>query len=163
MRISRGALPVILMAALTLCLSGWAQARDCAGKPGAPVTISATVTGTTARVKVTSNQPATGLSVRFHGTDGLSVRGNATPVSGRACTTGEILPLEVDFTPGRGYCLLVVTVKGTFDGRPSARVVSFAVGTPQARQKSAGTGKGAPGGSVQELPGTTVRYRRLIP
>ena len=155
--------PAILVAILTLCLTGWAQARDCAGKPGAPVTVSATITGNKAHVTVTPEVPATGLSVRFHGTDGLSVGGNAAPVSGRTCTAGEALPIDVQFTPGSGSCLLVVTVKGFFDGRPLARVVSFAVGTAQGRLKSSGTGKTGPNSTTQDLPGTTVRYRRVVP
>lgn len=164
MRFSMGTLHLVLTTVLAVCLSGPAHARGCAGKSGAPVTIAATVTGNTARVTVTANRPASNLSIRFHGTDGLAVRGNASPVEARPCRAGEAFTLDVDFVPGSGYCLLVVTVEGTFGGRPSSRVVSYAAGSLQGRLKSAGTVKTTPTGtSVQELPATTVRYRRVTP
>ena len=164
MQFSRISLVGALLVILTIAVPASAQGRGCPGKPGAPVDVSATLNGNAARVRITLTQQATNVSVHFHGTDGLTIRGNATPVEGRSCVAGEALPLDVDFVPGSGYCLLVVSVTGTFQGQPATRVISFAVGARPARLKSVGpvqaNGRGE---SVQELPATTVRYRRATP
>jgi hypothetical protein len=111
------------------------------GKPSAPVTVDAQLSGGSAHVTVRFDGDAKDVRVEVHGADGLQVTSVATPIQQAKFARGEVTTLDVTFTPGPGRSYLAVAVSGKFHGAGHrASVASFAVGEPTAEQlKGPGT------------------------
>jgi hypothetical protein len=62
------------------------------------------------------------------GLDGLTLTSNGALLSEGAVKANESRTFEVDFKRGPGRTNLAVSVRGTFNGAPLARVVTFAMG-----------------------------------
>jgi hypothetical protein len=97
------------------------------GKPQAPVQVDAEVGASSARVTVRFDQAATGVEVRATGADGLSVQGGAL-ASGMAVAAKETATFDVNFTPGAGQSMLVISVRGAFAAGERITVRAFPVG-----------------------------------
>jgi hypothetical protein len=145
---NRIALTVTLVAALAgaACARQTApapqpSAADVRGKPGAPVAVSAQLSGGAGRATVRFDADARDVRVEVAGAEGLTVTSGATPVDGASFAKGESTSFDVAFAPGPGRSYLSVTVTGKFHGAGRrAAVTSFAVGEPTAEQrKGAGT------------------------
>src|SRR5512133_358196 len=72
------------------------------GKPSAPVSIDAQLSGSTAHVTVRFDADAKGARVHVHGTDGLAVTSAAEPVAKDSFARGDTAAFDVSFTPGPG-------------------------------------------------------------
>lgn len=119
------------------------------GKPSAPVTVSAEVARSSARVTVRFDADVTDARVQVRGVDGLVVTSEATPVDGGAFARGDGRTFDVRYTAGDGGHL-VVAVSTVSSGGARARVASFAVG-------ERGVGRSSAGAS------STGERRRLVP
>jgi hypothetical protein len=98
------------------------------GKPTAPVSITAAVSGRVARITVTFEADASDVTVGVHGNDGLVVEGNLSPVQGQKFARGERTSFSVSLAPPGGRSSLVISVVGRFNGEKRARTASFGVG-----------------------------------
>jgi hypothetical protein len=106
------------------------------GKPRAPVSIEAQLSGRTARVTVRFDAEAKDVRVEIRGAGGLAVTSAATPVEKASFARGEATAFDVSFTPGPGRSHLAVAVSGKFHGAGRrATVASFAVGEPAPGQR----------------------------
>jgi hypothetical protein len=105
-----------------------------AGKPQAPVQVDAEVGASSARVSVRFDQAGTGVDVIASGADGLSVPGGGALAKGRTVAAGETDSFDVQFTPGPGQSLLVISVRGAFAAGERVAVRAFPVGKPSAEQ-----------------------------
>jgi len=105
------------------------------GKPQAPVAIDAEVGASSARLTLRFDQAGTGVVVRAGGVDGLAVAGNSLLVNGRDVADGEVVTLDVPFTPGPGQSLLAIHVRGSFAAGERTAVRAFPVGKPSAEQR----------------------------
>ncbi|HEX9052453.1 MAG TPA: hypothetical protein VF841_18145 [Anaeromyxobacter sp.] len=149
-------IPHLLAAAVALTLAAAGPPKSAAdgapaargrGKPSAPASVDAQVTGGAARVTVRFDSDASDVRIDVHGASGLSVTSEATPVEHARFARGEAATFDVAFTPGPGRSQLAVAVVGKFRGvGKRTRIVSFAVGAPTPEQRKAG-------GTVVEGPG----------
>ncbi len=124
------------------------------GKSTAPVTVDTQLAGTSARVTVRFDAPASDVRVSVHGVDGLTVTSTPTPVDGGSFVQGAVTTFDVAFTPGAGRSHLVVSVAGEFQGSQRMRVASFALGEPTAEQRAS---------SAQKSTDSTGERVKLMP
>lgn len=99
------------------------------GKPTAPVDVKAEIAPKSARLTVTFESDAKDVELAVSGIDGLVVEGEARLVDKGEFARGDTRTFDVVFKPGPGRSMLVVSVSGSFNGAPRARVASFTVGT----------------------------------
>lgn len=99
------------------------------GKPTAPVDVKAEIAPKSARLTVTFESDAKDVELAVSGIDGLVVEGEARLVDKGEFARGDTRTFDVAFKPGPGRSMLVVSVSGSFNGAPRARVASFTVGT----------------------------------
>ena len=137
----------IALASLLLALPGCAITPKKAPAQAAPIHKSkAPVTVTTvfgmgkATVTLRFDQAAEKATIGIRGLDGLQVA-SVPPVDKTSFAKGEVLTLEVPFTPGPGRSHLAVDIEGTFRGQRRMAVQTFAVGHPSAEQMKASEGK----------------------
>jgi len=118
-----------------------ASAPPVRGKPSAPVSVDAQLSGASGRVTVRFDADAKDVRVEVHGAGGLVVTSGAAPVDGASFARGEATAFDVSFTPGPGRSHLAVAVSGKFHGAGRrAAVASFPVGDPSPDQlKAEGT------------------------
>lgn len=121
------------------------------GKPHAPVSITAELTGSAAQVAIRFDADATDVRVEAHGTDGLSVDGEAVLVQPRV-SRDEVLRLPVGFRAPPGRSALVVSVAAHFGGVKRARVASFRVGEGLAPRPAGEVMTTDDGDTVRVLP-----------
>lgn len=96
-------------------------------KPGAPTTLEAQVTGTTARLSLRFDGAGEEVVARVSGLDGVTVSAGGEWLAGASVKAGEVREHTVTFTTsGRGH--LVISVEGRFPGGLKARVHTVAVG-----------------------------------
>jgi len=98
------------------------------GKAVAPVAVDAELTETHAKLTLHFEATGTGLSVVASGLDGLTLTSNGALLTEGAVKADQSRTFEVDFKRGPGRTNLAVAVRGTFNGAPLARVVTFAMG-----------------------------------
>jgi hypothetical protein len=98
------------------------------GKAVAPVAVDAELTETHAKLTLRFEGAGTGLSVVASGLDGLTLTSNGALLTEGAVKANESRTFELDFKRGPGRTNLAVSVRGTFNGAPLARVVTFAMG-----------------------------------
>jgi hypothetical protein len=122
-------LPVVFFLACTTTPSSAAPPTSPKGKPTAPVEVSAELWARSARLLVTFESDAKDVELTVSGVDGLVVEGEGRLVRQGAFARGETRTFDVAFTPGPGRSMLVVSVRGSFNGAVRARVASFTVGT----------------------------------
>jgi len=114
--------------------------RTPTGKPSAPVDISGSIGEGVASLQLLFHGAAENVEVRVWGTDGLEVKGSATPIAGGRYASGDRVPVEVTFSAPSSASDLAVSVSGTFNGNVRSRVQSFSVHGDKRSQK-AGTGE----------------------
>lgn len=136
----RNVLSIVLGIALsvTACASEAAGAKGPAGevhgKPSAPVELTAAVTASTAKLTLRFGAPATDVSVRVWGVDGLKLTSAERPVSASTVSAGQMLTLDVAFEAPAGQSNLAVQVAGRFGSQVSSKTVSFTVAAAAAGQ-----------------------------
>jgi hypothetical protein len=143
---------LLALSPVLACAGG--RPASAAGKPRAPVTIEADLSGGAAKVTVRFDRAAKDVRVHVRGLEGLAVTSEATPVQAESVEKGELASFDVTFTPGPGQSFLSVAVSGNFGGGRRATSVSFAVGEKSAEQrKPTGTViEGPEGERVKVLP-----------
>ncbi len=103
----------------------------------APVTVGAQLSGGSGRVTVRFDADAQDVRIEVFGANGLAVTTGAVPVDGARFVRGDVVTLEVAFTPGPGRSSLVVAVTGSFrGGARRASVANFEVGEPTPEQRT---------------------------
>ncbi|MBL8912245.1 MAG: hypothetical protein JNM17_16260 [Archangium sp.] len=98
------------------------------GKRSAPVAIDASLREASAKLTLKFERKGEGVSVDVSGIDGLTLKSEGAVLRDAAITAGEVKSFEVAYARGAGRTNLVISVRGTFDGAPLARVVTFAIG-----------------------------------
>jgi len=96
-------------------------------KPGAPVKIEGSLSGSNAAISVMFEADASDVSVEVWGVDGLVVTSAKQPLQGARFARGDKAPIDVSFTAPANRADLAVKVRGTFGGRVRERVQSFSV------------------------------------
>lgn len=104
------------------------SAAPAKGKPSAPVSVTAQVAQSGARVTVTFEADVKDAAVSITGVDGLAVAGEPAVLQGQAFARGESKAFDVAYTRPAGRAELVVSVSGDFGGGKRGRVASFVVG-----------------------------------
>lgn len=98
------------------------------GKRSAPVAIDAELSEKHAKLTLRFETAGEGVSVSVSGLDGLAVTSPPSLLAEAKLTAGEVRTFDVDFTRAPGRTNLAVEVKGTFNGAPLGRVVTFVIG-----------------------------------
>ncbi len=98
------------------------------GKAVAPVAVDAQLTEKHAKLALKFESAGTNVSVVASGLDGLTLTSPGTLLSEGTVKAGETRTFDVDFTRAPGRTNLAIAVRGTFNGAPLARVVTFAMG-----------------------------------
>lgn len=124
------------------------------GKLQAPVGIAASVAASSAKVTVSFDADATGVTVDVRGVDGLQVTSTASPVVAGTFARGSTVAFDVAFAAPAGQSNLAVAVSGVFGGVRGAKIASFTVGVAPP-QKPAGVVPGPAGERILELPAQT--------
>lgn len=106
-----------------------------AGKPQAPVEITADLAAGSARVQVLFQSASSAVDVRIGGLDGLKIVSATRPVTGVSFQPGQMIVIDVAFEAPPGQSNIVVTVSGRFAGAKSARTTTFTVGKASDVQK----------------------------
>jgi hypothetical protein len=109
-----------------------------AGKPRAPVTVTARTAPGSATVTVRFGSAASDVNIEVHGVDGLAVTTAASPVSGARFARGQTVTFDVGFTEGPGRSYLAVGVTGTFASGRRTAMSAVAVGKPTPEQLKQG-------------------------
>ncbi len=110
-----------------------------AGKPAAPVSVAAKLSGGSGRVTVRFEADAKDVRVDVHGVGGLAVTSAVAPLERASFARGETAAFDVTFTPGPGRSSIAVAVSGKFHGAGRrASVASFDVGEPTPEQLKGG-------------------------
>jgi hypothetical protein len=98
------------------------------GKRSAPVAIDAALRSDGARLTLKFERGGEAVDVDVSGIDGLTLKGEGAVLRATPVKAGELRNFDVAYERGAGRTNLVVSVRGTFDGAPLARVVTFAIG-----------------------------------
>jgi hypothetical protein len=98
------------------------------GKRSAPVAIDAELSHTHAKLTLRFETAGENVSVGVSGLDGLTIVGPTALLGEAKVTAGEVRVLAVDFSHTGGRSNLAVEVRGTFNGAPLGRVVTFVLG-----------------------------------
>jgi hypothetical protein len=128
----RLAFATLLCAALCACSRSEAPPQaltapvPAEGKQVAPVTVSANITATLARLTVRFDAAAADATVSVKGLDGLELT-DPPSLAQRAYAAGETVTLDVPLASTSGT--LAVFVRGTYRGLPIGRAVTFALGS----------------------------------
>lgn len=109
-------------------------------KAKAPITVTTVFGEAKATITVRFDQAVEDAAIGVRGLDGLQVAA-MPPVEKSSFARGEVLVLEVPFTPGPGLSHLAVDLEGRFRGQRRMAVQTFAVGKPSAEQLKAAQGK----------------------
>lgn len=138
----------IALASLLFTLPGFAQTPKTARpkkapikaalshKSKVPVTITTVFKEGKAMVTLRFNQAVEEAVIGVRGLDGLQVA-NVPPVEETSFARGEVLSMEVSYTPGSGRSHLAVDIEGNFRGQHRMGVQTFSVGKPSAEQLKA--------------------------
>ncbi len=108
-------------------------------KSKAPVTITTVFGEGKATVTLRFDQAVEGAAIGVRGLDGLQVEA-PPPLDRTSFARGEVVTLEVPFTPGAGRSNLAVDIEGTFKGQHRIAVQTFAFGKPSPEQLKATQG-----------------------
>ena len=103
-------------------------------KSKVPVTVTTVFGAGKAIVTLRFDQAVTEAAIGLRGLDGLQVTSTPT-IDKTSFIRGELLTLEVSFSPGPGRSHLAVDIEGRFRGQRRMGVQTFAVGTPSADQQ----------------------------
>ncbi|MBL8910105.1 MAG: hypothetical protein JNM17_05300 [Archangium sp.] len=125
------------------------------GKPTAPVSVNAELSGRSAQLTVTFDGDATDVRITAGGVDGLVVEGEPVIVSAGTFAKGASHRFQVNFTPGPNKSALVVSVAGSFNGASRARVASFTLGQGGTLQSPGTVMTTDDGETVKVLPAAT--------
>jgi hypothetical protein len=108
-------------------------------KSKVPITVTTVFGAGKATVTLRFDQAVEEAVIGMRGLDGLHVTSQPL-VDKTSFTKGEILTLDVPFTPGPGRSHLVVDLEGKFRGQRRMAVQTFAVGDLSAEQLKAAEG-----------------------
>ena len=98
-------------------------------KASAPVDVEVLNLGAThARIKLTSERRATGVTVQVYGVDGLKVLSAETPIQKQDFAPGASQLLDVSFEPGAGLSHIAIHIAGEFDSIAAVRATNIQVG-----------------------------------
>lgn len=113
-----------------------AAAKAPRAKSKAPVTVTTVFGEGTATVTLRFEQAVEGAAIGVRGLDGAQVEA-PPPLERTSFARGEVVTLEVPFTPGSGRSHLAVDIEGTFRGQHRMAVQTFAFGKPSPEQLKA--------------------------
>jgi hypothetical protein len=106
-----------------------------AGKPTAPVAVTADLSAGAAHVTVRFDADAKDVRIAAFGAGGLEVTSAEVLADGASFARGEAASFDVAFTPGPGRSTLAIAVSGKFHGAGKrTRTASFPVGEPTPEQ-----------------------------
>jgi len=103
-----------------------------AGKPSAPIKVTAQLRPAAADLDVVFASDATGVTIKVWGVDGLRVK-SAAPVSVGSVKSGQTIKVAVQYDAPATESNLAVSVIGTFGGREQVKVQSFTLSTGAAK------------------------------
>ncbi len=103
-------------------------------KSKVPVTVTTVFGEGKASITLCFDQAVTEASIGVRGLDGLQVT-RVPGIDKTSFSRGEILNLDVSFSPGPGRSHLAVDIEGRFRGQRRMGVQTFAVGSPSAEQQ----------------------------
>ena len=133
----------IALASLLLVMPGSASIPKKAASKSAPshkskvpVTVTTVFGDGKAKVTLRFDQAVEEAVIGVRGLDGLQVA-SVPPVEKTSFAKGEVLSMEVSYTPGSGRSNLAVDIEGKFRGQHRMGVQTFAVGKPSAEQLKA--------------------------
>lgn len=98
------------------------------GKRAAPVAIDAELGSTHAKLTLRFQTAGENVSVGVSGLDGLKLVTPSALLGEGKVTAGEVRVFDVDFSSSGARSNLAVEVRGTFNGAPLGRVVTFVIG-----------------------------------
>ncbi|MFZ5445968.1 MAG: hypothetical protein ACOZQL_38610 [Myxococcota bacterium] len=98
------------------------------GKRSAPVAVDAAFTDQHAKLTLRFETAGENVAIGVSGLDGLTITSAPSLLAEGKIAAGEVRTFEVAFTRGPGRTTLGVEVRGTFNGAPLGRVVTFSLG-----------------------------------